>query len=143
MTNISTTGTTLSTPGTTLSTSGTTLSNPSNNNLGQNDFLMLMMDQLKNQDPTSPSDPTQYLSELAGFSSLQQETQIAQSSATAATQQSSSSALGLLGRTVSYTDATGQSQSGTVTKVSFSSAGPSLTVGTASGIALGSVTEAS
>ena len=33
-----------------------------------------MMDQLKNQDPLNPSDPTQYLSELASFSSLEQET---------------------------------------------------------------------
>jgi flagellar basal-body rod modification protein FlgD len=141
MTNV--TSTTTGTTGTTLTgTQGTTFSNPSSN-LGQNDFLMLMMDQLKNQDPLNPSDPTQYLSELAGFSSLEQETQIASSSASAATQQASASALSLLGHTVSYQDASGTTQSGTVSKVDFTSSGPTLTIGTTSGIGLSSITEAS
>lgn len=132
-----TTGTQLTPTGTT----GTTFSNPSDN-LGQNDFLKLMMDQLQNQDPLNPSDPTQYMSELASFSSLEQETQIASSTASAATQQASASALGLLGHTVSYQDASGVTQSGVVSKVDFTSSGPSLTIGAASGIALGSITEA-
>jgi flagellar basal-body rod modification protein FlgD len=122
-------------------TSGTTFSNPSSN-LGENDFLMLMMDQLKNQDPLNPSDPTQYLSELAGFSSLEQQTQIATSTASAATQQASASALSLLGHTVSYQDANGTTQSGTVSKVDFTSSGPTLTIGSTSGISLSSITEA-
>ena len=122
-------------------TSGTTFSNPSSN-LGENDFLMLMMDQLKNQDPLNPSDPTQYLSELAGFSSLEQQTQIARSSASAATQQASASALSLLGHTVSYQDAAGTTQSGTVSKVNFTSSGPTLTIGATSGVSLSSITEA-
>jgi flagellar basal-body rod modification protein FlgD len=122
-------------------TSGTTFSNPSSN-LGENDFLMLMMDQLKNQDPLNPSDPTQYLSELAGFSSLEQQTQIASSTASAATQQASASALSLLGHTVSYQDSSGVTQSGTVSKVDFTSSGPMLTIGSTSGISLSAVTEA-
>ena len=72
MTVTGTTGTQLTPTG----TSGTTFSNPSDN-LGEGDFLKLMMDQLQNQDPLNPSDPTQYMSELASFSSLEQETQIA------------------------------------------------------------------
>jgi flagellar basal-body rod modification protein FlgD len=134
----STTGTQLAPTGTT----GTTFTNPSSN-LGENDFLMLMMDQLKAQDPLNPSDPTQYLSELAGFSSLEQETQIATSTASAATQQASTSALGLLGHTVTYKDAQGVTQSGTVSKIDFTSSGPALTIGTTSGISLGSILEAS
>ncbi|MFZ1992970.1 MAG: flagellar hook capping FlgD N-terminal domain-containing protein [Solirubrobacteraceae bacterium] len=133
-----TTGTQLTPTGTT----GTSFSNPSSN-LGENDFLMLMMDQLKNQDPLSPSDPTQYLSELAGFSSLEQQTQIATSTSSAATQQASTSALGLLGHTVSYKDSSGVTQTGIVSKVDFTSSGPALTIGTTPGISLGSVTEAS
>jgi len=137
----STTGTTGSqlTP---TGTSGTTFSNPSDN-LGENDFLKLMMDQLQNQDPLNPSDPTQYMSELASFSSLEQETQIATSTSAASTQQASSSALGLLGHTVSYQDSNGVTQTGTVSKVDFTSSGPTLTVGTTPGIGLGSVLEAS
>jgi flagellar basal-body rod modification protein FlgD len=133
-----TTGTQLTPTGTT----GTTFSNPSDN-LGENDFLKLMMDQLQNQDPLNPSDPTQYMSELASFSSLEQETQIATSTASASTQQASSSALGLLGHTVSYQDSDGVTQSGTVSKVDFNSSGPTLTIGATAGISLGSILEAS
>ena len=144
MTDVTSTGATTGTTGSQLTptgTTGTTFSNPSSN-LGENDFLTLMMDQLQNQDPLSPSDPTQYLSELAGFSSLEQETSIATNTSSAATQQASSSALNLLGRTVSYQDANGVTQTGMVNKVDFTSQGPSLTIGTTSGIGLSSVTEA-
>jgi flagellar basal-body rod modification protein FlgD len=133
------------TPGTTLvpsSTPGTSLA-PTNDGLGQNAFLTLMMDQLQNQDPLSPDDPTQYLSELASFSTLEQETNIAGSSATAASGASASSALALLGHTVSYTDTTGATQTGLVQKVDFSSSGPTLTVNGATGVIPSSVTEVS
>jgi flagellar basal-body rod modification protein FlgD len=36
------------------------------------DFLTLLVTQLKNQDPTQPSDPTQYVSQLVGVNSLEQ-----------------------------------------------------------------------
>ena len=109
MTNVTSTTGTTGTQLTPTGTTGTTFSNPSDN-LGENDFLKLMMDQLQNQDPLNPSDPTQYMSELASFSSLEQETQIAGSTSSAATQQASSSALGLLGHTVSYQDSNGVAQ---------------------------------
>ncbi len=145
MTNVTNTTGTNGTTGTQLSptgTSGTSFANPSTN-LGENDFLKLMMDQLQNQDPLNPSDPTQYMAELANFSSLEQQTQIASSTSSAAAQQASTSALGLLGHTVSYKDGSGVTQTGTVSKVDFTSSGPALTIGTASGISLGSILEAS
>jgi flagellar basal-body rod modification protein FlgD len=126
----------------TLSTSGASIASPSNAGLGQNQFLMLMMDQLKAQDPMQPSDPSQYLSELANFSNLEQSQQIAGSTAASASQTEATSALALLGHTVTYRDAKGASQSGTVGKVDFDSSGPNLTIGTTSGIPLSSVTEA-
>lgn len=36
------------------------------------DFLTLLVTQLKNQDPTQPTDPTQYVSQLVGVNSLEQ-----------------------------------------------------------------------
>jgi flagellar basal-body rod modification protein FlgD len=42
----------------------------SNSQLGQNEFLKLMLAQLKNQDPMKPTDPTQFLSQLAQFSTV-------------------------------------------------------------------------
>ena len=38
--------------------------------LGQDDFLQLMIAQLKNQDPMKPLDPSQYVGQLAQFSSV-------------------------------------------------------------------------
>jgi flagellar basal-body rod modification protein FlgD len=38
-------------------------------------FLQLLVAQLKNQDPTSPADPTQFVAQLAQFSQLEQSTQ--------------------------------------------------------------------
>jgi len=35
-------------------------------------FLQLLVAQMKNQDPESPSDPTQFVAELAQFSELEQ-----------------------------------------------------------------------
>jgi flagellar basal-body rod modification protein FlgD len=123
-------------------TAGSSVSR-TDNGLGQNDFLNLMMIQLKNQDPSNPSDPSAYLSQLATFSQLEQETQIAASSSSSAAAQETASALGLLGHTVNYTDATGATQTGTVSKIDFSSSGPSLTIGSNTGVTLGDITEVS
>jgi flagellar basal-body rod modification protein FlgD len=143
MTNVTPTTGALSTSGTTLSTKGASLA-PSTPSLGKDAFLQLMMTQLKNQDPLSPSDPTQYLSELSSFSTLEQETNIAASTSAAASQQTSSSALALLGHTVTYTDAsTGKAQTGAVQKIDFTANGPTLTIGGIGGISLSSITEAS
>ena len=55
---------------------------PSTNNVAAqsatvnyNQFLQLLVAELQNQDPTSPTDPTQYMSQLASFSSVEQQIQ--------------------------------------------------------------------
>lgn len=40
--------------------------------LNGNDFMTLLVAQLKNQDPTSPMDPTQFVTQLVQFNSLEQ-----------------------------------------------------------------------
>jgi flagellar basal-body rod modification protein FlgD len=111
--------------------------------LGQNQFLQLMMTQLQNQDPLNPSDPTQYLSELAQFTSVEQMTNIATSSAQAATEQKTAAALALIGHTVTYINTAGTSVTGTVQKVDFASSGPTLTISGVTGIDPNAVNEVS
>ncbi len=43
-----------------------------NSTLNYNDFLKLMVAQLRNQDPLNPTDSTQYMSQIAQFSSVEQ-----------------------------------------------------------------------
>lgn len=124
-------------------TAGSTISNSSASTLSTNEFLNLMMDQLQNQDPLSPSssNPTQYLTELAQMTSVEQQTNTAKNTQAAAQAQSVSQAIGLIGDSVTYIDqSNGSKVTGTVASVQITSSGPTLTVGGSSGIALSSLT---
>jgi flagellar hook assembly protein FlgD len=90
------------------------------------------------------SDPMSFVTELAQFTSVEQETNTAESTATLASGQNTTSAVSLIGHSVTYTDPTsGQSATGTVQGVDITSSGPTLTINGTSGIALSSVTEVS
>jgi flagellar basal-body rod modification protein FlgD len=68
MTTISTTSGTTS-PTSSSSTSSSSTATPT---LGYNDFLQLLLAQMQNQDPLNPTDSTQYVSQLASFSNVEQ-----------------------------------------------------------------------
>jgi flagellar basal-body rod modification protein FlgD len=56
------------------STSTTSTSSSSGTlQLGTTDFLQLLMTQLTNQNPLDPTDPTEFTSQLATYSSLEQQ----------------------------------------------------------------------
>ncbi|MCC6141097.1 MAG: flagellar hook assembly protein FlgD [Nitrospira sp.] len=59
---------------TTAATGGIAGALSGNQQLGQNDFLKLLVTQLKNQDPLKPMDNTAFVAELAQFSQLDQST---------------------------------------------------------------------
>lgn len=44
----------------------------SSSDITSDDFLTLLVSELKNQDPTQPTDPNQYITQLAQVNSLQQ-----------------------------------------------------------------------
>jgi flagellar basal-body rod modification protein FlgD len=115
-----------------------TASNPSAA-LDDNDFLRLMVAQLQDQDPLDPTDTSSYLSELAQFTSLEQETNTATNTQALESSNQTTEALSLLGQTVTYTDSSGDSLSGTVTSVDLSGSTPTLTIGGTSGIATSQV----
>ena len=123
-------------------TSSTPLTNPSAQ-LGDNTFLQLMVAQLQDQDPLNPTDTSDYLSQLAQFTSLEQETNTATATQQLETQNESSEALSLLGKTVSYTDSSGAAQSGQVSSIDLTGTSPTLTIGSNSGISPSQVTEVS
>lgn len=52
--------------------SGTTTSQKTDDVLGKEDFLSLLVAQLQNQDPLNPDNPTEFTAQLAQFSSLEQ-----------------------------------------------------------------------
>ena len=54
-------------------TTSTTPSSSSSLKLGTTDFLKLLMTQLENQNPLDPTDPTEFTSQLATYSSLEQQ----------------------------------------------------------------------
>jgi flagellar basal-body rod modification protein FlgD len=52
--------------------SATDTSTTPTNTITSEDFMTLLVAEMKNQDPTQPTDPTQYVQQLVGVNSLEQ-----------------------------------------------------------------------
>jgi flagellar basal-body rod modification protein FlgD len=68
--------------------------------LGQQDFLKLMIAQMRNQNPMEPQDNTQFITQLASFQTLQAMEEMSSALKTLAQVSQLSSASALIGRTV-------------------------------------------
>jgi flagellar basal-body rod modification protein FlgD len=99
------------------------------NVLGKDDFLKLMVAQMKNQDPMNPADDKDNIAQMAQFSSLEQITNLATATQKLADSMQTTQTLGLIGHTVSYKAADGTLATGTVSAVDVAGGTPSLTVG--------------
>ena len=110
--------------------------------LGKDDFLKLMVAQLQAQNPLEPTSDTQYVAELAQFSQLEQTTNLAQSSASAAGEQKIAQAVQLIGHEVSYlVPSTGATVEGDVQSAEIRSSGATLTIEGQTGIEPAQITE--
>jgi len=85
-----------------------------------NQFLQLLIAQLKNQDPTKPMDSAQFISQLASFSNVEQSIQTNAELDALMTSSALSQAEGMIGRHI--TSADGET-SGTIAAVRIVSGG--------------------
>ncbi|MDO9043216.1 MAG: flagellar hook assembly protein FlgD [Desulfocapsaceae bacterium] len=94
---------------TSTSTTGTSTVAKKDTVMGKDDFLSLLVAQLKNQDPLEPEDPTAFTAQLAQFSSLEQLANLNTTMEGLTTAQANSarlSSLSLIGKDITYNGST-------------------------------------
>jgi flagellar basal-body rod modification protein FlgD len=97
--------------------------------LGENDFLQLLVAQLKYQDPTQPTDPSTFIAQTAQFTQVQDLESLKDTVASLIQTDGMSTATAMLGKTVQFKDSNGISRTGTVTTAAASADGVQLGVG--------------
>ncbi|TRL36149.1 flagellar hook assembly protein FlgD [Methylosinus sporium] len=119
----------------TATSSSTTTSSTSSSTqtLGYDQFLTLLITEMKYQDPTEPMDATETVSQLASFSSVEQAVKTNTTLTSILNSNLLTQASSLIGKTVSSTDG---STSGVVASVSTSSSGATATLTDGSTISL-------
>jgi flagellar basal-body rod modification protein FlgD len=112
--------------------------------LDKDGFLKLFIAQLSHQDPSKPMDSSDSMAQMAQFTMTEQMTNMATSNTKIASALNTSSAVGLIGRTVTYIDADGAAQTGKVERVATSKDGQAtLTIAGKAGIDPSSISEVS
>lgn len=107
--------------------------------LGKDAFLKLLVAQLKYQNPMSPTDPTQFLSQTAQFTVVEKLESIDKQSTDLLTAQKLSYAASLLGQKVVAAGVDGKDVTGVVTGMRLASDGPHLNLDGAHDVALSTV----
>jgi flagellar basal-body rod modification protein FlgD len=99
------------------------------NELGKDDFMKLLVAQLRYQDPSSPSDPSAFMAQTAQFTMLEKLTNLADAQQQLVAAQLQFGASNLVGKTVSYTGADGTEKTGVVSAAIFTGSTPTVKVG--------------
>jgi flagellar basal-body rod modification protein FlgD len=107
---------------------GTSSSSAVSKDFDKDTFLKLLVAQLKYQDPTNPTDATQFMSQTAQFTVVEKLDALSTLDQQVLDATRTQSAASLIGRQVTYTDYSGTSRTGTVTGTTFGSQHPTLTV---------------
>ncbi|TFC59190.1 flagellar hook assembly protein FlgD [Cryobacterium sp. TMB1-7] len=95
-------------------------------------FMSLLVAQLRNQDPSSPMDTNQMISQTTQLAMMEKLTALSTTADENFSLQMRTAAAALVGQNVTYTDATGASITGIASAVSYAGPVPQVTVGTAS-----------
>ena len=95
-------------------------------------FMSLLVAQLRNQDPSSPMDTNQMISQTTQLAMMEKLTALSTTADENFSLQMRTAAAALVGQNVTYTDATGASVTGIASAVSYAGPVPQVTVGTAS-----------
>ena len=111
--------------GTSMYTSHTDKTDAKKNLTDQDTFLKLLVAQMKYQDPSKPTDSTQFLAQTAQFTQVEKLGEIADMLSA----QQLIGASSLVGRTITYLDADGAEQTGVVTAAKLGGSEPTLKVG--------------
>jgi flagellar basal-body rod modification protein FlgD len=112
-----------------------------NSQLGKDQFLKLFVAQLQHQDPMNPMEDTEFMGQMASFSTLEQVSNLAVANEKIANNLTSTSAVSLLGKTVTWTDSDDVSHTGVVEKVTTAGGTPSLTVAGTPGVELSTISQ--
>ena len=105
-----------------------TRSVPANAGIAQEDFLRILLAQLRFQDPLKPVDNQEFVAQLAQFSALEINRQQSEKIDTLLSMQATAQAVGLIGRSVEMRTATGTNTVGSVSAITFNAGEPRLTV---------------
>ena len=111
------------------------------NQLGKDAFLKLLTTQLQHQDPLNPMEDSEFMGQMAQFSTLEQITNMATANTAMADNLTFSKSVSLIGRTVTYKGEDEQTYTGKVDRVTTTDGKPALTVGGIDGVDPSSVTE--
>jgi flagellar basal-body rod modification protein FlgD len=95
--------------------------------LGKQDFLKLLMAQMKNQDPLKPMDDTQMIAQMAQFSALEETQALRQVIQQSANSQVVAQAASLIGKYVQAMQPDSTTVSGSVTSVRLESTDGAVT----------------
>jgi flagellar basal-body rod modification protein FlgD len=109
--------------------------------LNKDEFLQLLVAQLKNQDPMSPVGSQEFMSQMAAFSTLEQVTNLAVANEEQNQMIAVNQSLSLVGHDVTYLNEDETTSEGKVESVDFGEGGFSLTINGESGIPVGAVTK--
>ena len=115
------------------STAGSATTSPTNTiastqSFDKDTFLKLLVAQLRYQDPSQPTDATQFLAETAQFSLVEKFDTLAANDQQVLQATQTQAATAMVGRQIAWSDSTGD-HTDTVTSVTIKNGTPSLQVG--------------